>query len=581
MENVAKHHYERGEVKDIGFTVSFLIFGVCYLMNAVDRPFAVPDEARYVEIALEMARSGDFITPYLNDIKYFEKPPLFYWIQAIIFQVLPINGFSGRLGLGLFSLATLFVVYKGMWRLTKEVRVSWQSMIILGTSLFFFAMGHLVTLDMGFTCCVTLSLMAFIVGHYTDPDTENSQRQRRRWIWLSASGAALAVLAKGLAGLALPCIVIAVWLTMAGRWSKLFPLYLPSSLGIFFLLVLPWHLAVAYKNPEFAWFYFIQEHFLRYTTSVHRRSGPWWMGISSLLLGLTPWGWIFLHRGVLFVKGILCSSSENLTKYKIDKKGSLSLFFLIWTVCIVGFFSISDSKLVPYFLPALPGAAMFTALQLKNDDQQCSHHFTDFLGQGILFVILGASCLAVHVLGAQTHWYKAYVFIVLGVIFYLCAASYFLFLKRTLPYNEVFRLTSFIGLLLCLAVYWIGPLFQRPDSRKLVEIVKNIDPDRVYQYATYIYDFPLYLGKTTPLIEWKGEMAYGLDYHTQPTTPYRTVKSVFQEIEQGKLSTCLVMKAYALDYLASKPSDFKKVVPPYGVICYNLQHQRDGSDVHK
>src|SRR5262249_22217637 len=127
------------------------------------RPLFIPDEGRYAEIAREMATSGDYITPYLNGIKYFEKPPLFYWLGAAAIKIgglnlwfiRSINAFLGLLGC-LFTYITARKIYD---RLTGLLAA-----LILGTSLLYFVMVHMVSMDLTVTIFLTISLYFYLLG---------------------------------------------------------------------------------------------------------------------------------------------------------------------------------------------------------------------------------------------------------------------------------------------------------------------------------------------------------------------------------------------------------------------------------
>jgi 4-amino-4-deoxy-L-arabinose transferase-like glycosyltransferase len=161
----------------------------------LDRPLANPDEGRYSEISREMAASGDWITPRLNGIKYFEKPPLQYWASAIAFRAFGESEAAARIYTGLCGLATLLLVGFTARRLgTGDHAIA--SMLALVSSPYFMALGGIVTLDMGLTLWTTLTLCAFLIAQMP----AHGPIERRRWLLAAWAGAALAVLSKGLVG---------------------------------------------------------------------------------------------------------------------------------------------------------------------------------------------------------------------------------------------------------------------------------------------------------------------------------------------------------------------------------------------
>ena len=92
-------------------------------------------------------------------------------------------------------------------------------------------------------------------------------------------------------------MVIGAWIMILGEWRVLKTMYLPTGLALFLLIAAPWHIMVGRANPEFFHFYFIQEHFLRYLTTMHSRYQPPWFFIPIILLGLFPWS-VFLVQAI-------------------------------------------------------------------------------------------------------------------------------------------------------------------------------------------------------------------------------------------------------------------------------------------
>src|SRR4051812_23752714 len=158
------------------------------------RGLFVPDEGRYAEIPREMLATGDWITPRLNDLKYFEKPPLQYWMTAVSFEVFGEDEWTARLPAALAGfLAMLMVGYTG-YRLWGAQTGALAATVLVGTWGYFLA-GQFLTLDMTLTACLTFALCAFLLAHSGGPAAH------AKWMLLAWLAAALAVLAKGLVGI--------------------------------------------------------------------------------------------------------------------------------------------------------------------------------------------------------------------------------------------------------------------------------------------------------------------------------------------------------------------------------------------
>lgn len=309
-----------------------------------------PDEGRYATIALEMMRSGDWVTPRLNGILYFEKPALQYWIGAVAFHVFGISEFAARFWPGLAGWLTVVAVGSTTWRLWgRDAGV--QAFALAGSTTWIIANSHFLTLDAGLTLFLTLALCSFLLAEVNTDDP----LVQKRWFWLAWAAIAGAVLSKGLVGLVIPGAVI-VLLALWQRDPKLLLRVRPISGALIFLAIAaPWFVMVSMRNPGYAEFFFIHEHFARYLSNVHRREGAWWYYIPVLLAGLLPW--TFSLGALLLTRAANLRTPADLTVRRT---------LLVWCGFIIVFFSISGSKLPSYVLPVFPALALLFAQQLRQ-----------------------------------------------------------------------------------------------------------------------------------------------------------------------------------------------------------------------
>ena len=305
-------------------------------------------EGRYVEIPREMVASGDWVTPRLDGVKYFEKPPLLYWLEAIAIRLFGVQAWALRLWLALFALAGCLVVYAAGRRLFGR-RAGLLAAAVLATSPLYYFLSQSITVDMPVAVLMTGALLAALLGLESPPG-----RRRRLLLWAAYACAALATLAKGLIGFLLPGLIVLVWVAVCRRWRALRPLYLPSGLAIFLSIGLPWHLLVARANPDFLWFYFVHEHFLRYATKVSDRYQPPWYFVPILLAGMMPWT-VFLPRALAIERD-----------ERDDPRRREAIFLLLWAGIVFAFFSASGSKLITYVLPCCPPLALLVGRALDR-----------------------------------------------------------------------------------------------------------------------------------------------------------------------------------------------------------------------
>lgn len=322
---------------------------LCFIFLG-SRPLYIPDEGRYAEIAREMLVDYDFITPHLNAIKYFEKPPLFYWLGSIAFYLGGINLWSIRSVNALLSIFCCLFTYI-CTRQLYDRNTALLSACILATSSLFFVMSHMVSLDLTLTFFMSACFYCFLLG-------VNAHKIKVSYIYAATLFAALAVLTKGLIGVLLPLLVIFLWMGITQQFFLLKQLPIFNSLCLFLILTLPWHVLVSYRNPEFPYFYFVKQQLLRYSTEQIGHLQPLWFFIPWLLLGFFPWS-IFLLQ--VMRKNIKLIFKNNNNQIELQQ-----LFFCLWVLVIFVFFSFSKSKLIPYILPLFPALAILTAQYLTE-----------------------------------------------------------------------------------------------------------------------------------------------------------------------------------------------------------------------
>jgi 4-amino-4-deoxy-L-arabinose transferase-like glycosyltransferase len=305
------------------------------------RTLITPDEGRYATLSLEMLQSGDFVTPHLNGLLYFEKPALQYWAGAASFMLFGINEFAARFWPGLTSLLSVAVVGfvgKRLW----GSEAGMLSALVMGGTAFVYGNGHFLTLDAGLMFFLALALGGFLLAHRD----EATDAERRRWMWLVWAAMAGATLSKGLVGVLVPGATLFLYMVVGRQWGLWRRLHWPSGLALYLVLAAPWFVAVSLRNPGFADFFFLHEHFDRFLTTEHHRAGPLWYFVPVLLAGMVPWTSMLLPA---LREGLVRSEGEIFRP---------RLLLLIWTAFVFAFFSLSGSKLPSYILPMFPALAL-------------------------------------------------------------------------------------------------------------------------------------------------------------------------------------------------------------------------------
>jgi 4-amino-4-deoxy-L-arabinose transferase-like glycosyltransferase len=484
--------------------LAFLVLWSAFLEQ---RSLWDPDEGRYAEIPREMAASGDWITPRLNDLLYFEKPPLQYWATAGAFRVFGEHNWTARLWSALAGLAGALLAFYACRRLYSQ-RAGMYAALTLASGILYFGVTHLNTLDAGLSFFLQVTVFSLAIGLRE----ETPEIERQWWIRAAWAAAGLAVLSKGLVGLVLPAAALVVYAVLyrdRSIWRRLAPLTGPA---IFLLVSAPWFVAVSRANPDFLQFFFVHEHYTRFLTTEHHRGQPWWFFFPVLAVGALPW-----------VGPMLCGWWRAL---RVSRGGGFKpfTFLAVWALVVLGFFSASGSKLVTYILPVLPALAVLAARYMCEaaPGRVARQVFWGAVGPAAAFA--GMACalaLRPGAFGAATSEALPLWCLAAAGLWGLAA-----FLARRLADPRKFDATMIVLGLTLFAVHQLVLLGSEAASpyRTTAALARQIKPllgesTRVYAVRMYPQSLPVYLGRTVTLVEFRGELDFGLQRAPDKTLP--------------------------------------------------------------
>ena len=328
------------------------------------------DEGRYAEIAREMLANGDWVTVRYQGLKYFEKPPLQIWMTALAFKAFGLGEWQARLWTALSAVgATGAIAWAaGRW---FGPRVGVASAAALLAMPLWVLGGQYNSLDMGVSAALTLVLSAFLVAEHP-ATTPAGQR-----LWMCAAWAAMAgaVLTKGLIGIVLPGLALISYSLLARDFDIWRRLQWTWGLAVFLLIAAPWFVLVSVRNPEFSHFFFVHEHFERYTSGVHQRGAPWWFYAPLLAIGCLPWTGLAARAFRQFTQAVRDAwqrpgklGNPHTAAAGSGKALDPVLLLAAWAGSIALFFSASGSKLPGYIFPVLPALAVLAAVALDKLD---------------------------------------------------------------------------------------------------------------------------------------------------------------------------------------------------------------------
>lgn len=541
------HHSERWRWAVLGL-VCILLFAAWFASLEL-RGLFIPDEGRYAEIPREMLATGDWVTPRLNDLKYFEKPPLQYWLTAVSFRFFGEDEWTARLPSALLGfLAVLMLGFTG-YRL-KGAATGLLAAVILGSSWAFFLGAQYLTLDMTLSAFLTAALCAFLLAQ-----NEHVIGRRNAWMLAAWIATALAVLSKGLIGIVLPGLAIASYAVVRrdpGLLRRLNPF---AGSALLLVIAAPWFIIVQYRNPEFFEFFFIHEHLERFAESGHHRAGPWWYYVPIVIVGLMPW-----------TPALLRTFAEwRTTPTGGPREFSVEWFAALWALVTLLFFSLSQSKLPAYVLPAFPAIALILA-------QRIQHRPQEILGWSAWGTALLAGVLTASL------WFLpgASKFAALGqdarsAIPWLFAATALLLVSAVAAIVLV-RRARFAAVIACLALGSLGSwnlvfeflhaVDESLSSERLIETLtqdhRPFRPDiPFYSVSQFDTSVPFYLGRPLTLVATRGELAPGID-----AEPQKAIASIEQFVS--------VWNAQAGQAYAILRPDTLAVLRQRGMPCHEL-----------
>jgi 4-amino-4-deoxy-L-arabinose transferase-like glycosyltransferase len=345
----------------VSILIIALLWAVIYIAGMFTPALLDDVDTIHAEAAREMLLRHDWVTLYTNGIRYLEKAPLMYWGVAASYSLFGVSDWATRLPLMLGALALLLATYALGRRAYGETGGLWSA-LVLGTCVGPYIYTRFQIPDLIVGLWLTLAVFFFLRSLEEDPPS-------RLACWGFAAVCAFNVLTKGLIGLVFPAAIVGLYLLLTGNLRYLLRLRIISSSLVFLVIAVPWHILAALRNPSqgavrgFLWFYFVNEHFLRY---VNKRVPPGYDTVplfifwGLLLVWLVPWI-IFLPQALREVPARLRDLRAGL-----DRRQKANLLFALWALVIVGFFSFSTRQEY-YTIPALPALGLLVGGWLARE----------------------------------------------------------------------------------------------------------------------------------------------------------------------------------------------------------------------
>jgi 4-amino-4-deoxy-L-arabinose transferase-like glycosyltransferase len=324
-------------------------------------------DAVQAQIARNMLDSGDWVTARLDGVPYLEKSPLKYWMIAVSYMIFGVHDWAARIPVALFTVLLCWLTARiGAWAFSEQAGL--YAGLTLATSLGLFLFTRILIPDVILTFTITLAMWSLLRA------LEQDEPHPRRWAWLMAASIGTGLLLKGLIaavfpiGAGLAYLLLTRQLFARRTWQRLRPF---SGILIVLLIAAPWHVLATIRNPPyfyfsmrsvpgeyhgFFWFYFINEHLLRFLNLRYPRD---YNTVPRLYF------WLF-HLLWLFPWSVFLAGALRLSYKPIDRGGRMRLLAVCWTGFLLVFFTFSSTQEY-YSMPCYPALALLIGSAMAKE----------------------------------------------------------------------------------------------------------------------------------------------------------------------------------------------------------------------
>lgn len=458
----------------------FVYFAFFYGIAAY--PIVDINEGLYAEVAREMLENSNYIIPHLNYVPYIEKPPLLYWLITLAYHFFGVTTFSARLVPSIASAFVCFTLYFFGKSLHKQ-QTGWLAAIILATSIGFMIIGRVIFFDMLLTASMTLALCLFYIWY---------EKEKSSYLYLAYSFLAMAALTKGFVAIILSSTIAFLFLLIKTSLPKIKQFFNPIGIGIFLLIIIPWHLIAMLKMPGFAWDYFINEQIYRFLNKRvpnDYHSGPIYYYIPRLFVYLFPWS-IFLPALLKNIRG------------KLSKHDSLKLFLWIWFLVPFIFFSLSGAKGDYYMVIATPPLAFLLGIKLTNYIQNNQYKLLRFLFISLAVLLTVATLYFLSSPTLPQQMFTSTFYLLKSLLIYFGIGI----LIQQIYKKSMFNFLLLAGFSIFLTIYYLHfkvIMSDKYSQYSIVEYIKHHDNRRkIYLYEDYdrISSILFFLERRLPVI---------------------------------------------------------------------------------
>ena len=348
--------------------ILLLLTALIYVGSAWNPSLQDDADAAHAEAAREIVERGDWVTLHINGVRYLEKAPLMYWAVALSYKVFGFNEFATRLPLAIGAMLLVAAVYYfGRWM--GGARAGFYSGLAMSTGLGVYLFTRIMIPEVIIAFFLTVAFYFFLKVYLGELDT--------RWVYVFYACMAAAVLTKGLIGLVFPCGALFVFVLMTKGWRQLWKMRPIKGSLLFLAIAVPWHALAIWGNEKFFWFYFINEHVMRY---LGKRLPADYDTVPIASFWLLHLVWLFPFSVFL---PLALGRLRDLWR-PTEREDQLRLFVMLWALVVICFFSFSTRQEY-YTFPAFPALALLAGVGLARGEKEKSRWV--WAGQGLLAIV--------------------------------------------------------------------------------------------------------------------------------------------------------------------------------------------------
>jgi 4-amino-4-deoxy-L-arabinose transferase-like glycosyltransferase len=457
------------------------------------------DEPRYAQVAREMLERRDWITPVLGRHPWLEKPPLYYWQAMLSYSIFGVSDWAARLPSALDAALLVLAVYFFLRRFKFGFEL--DGALITASSAAIAGFAHAASMDMALATAFGIGMLSWWAWR---------ESEKKIYLGMFYAFMALGMLAKGPVAPFLAALVIALYAIAVKDWRLVLKsVWLPGII-LFCAVALPWYAAVQMRNPQFFREFIVQQNLDRFSENLYHHREPIWYYLPMTALALAPWT-VFVIAG--FVQAVRqWWERRRFVQASEDFEKQFGIFACCWLVVPVVFFSISQSKLPGYILPAIPAGALLLAGYLRQDLER-----NDARPPAIWLAVLHALFAAAPIVPALLIAYLITqhrlpggrpMLAALGVAFVLCAGIALTLVRKTglrmLRFVTVIPILLFVGIVLRLGATDLDETYSaRPLAREIARMETQPLPLAVYHVRRELeYGLTFYRNRLTFNYDW-------------------------------------------------------------------------------